>query len=170
MTAIMDKTVQTSQLPSRGSSGFISPRRFFSRFFSPRIEDSLRLRVLALAALWLAATSLIWVGGGLILPVLGAGIGTLGYWAGWRWRNKKSLAKSLVIASVIIGLSFYMRPQMLEVLTGNWMPLGQFLILCRPSPASIHGPGEVSIQGLSSAALFCFSPASRLLSPVSASS
>ena len=89
----------------------------------------MRLRVLALAALWLAATSLAWVGGGLTLPLLGAGIGTLGYWAGWRWRNQKSLVKSLVIASLVIALSIYMRPQMLEVLNGNWMPVGQFLIL-----------------------------------------
>ena len=58
----MDKPNRHSQRPSRG----------LSRFFSPKIEDSLRLRVLALAALWLAATSLAWVGGGFSLPILGA--------------------------------------------------------------------------------------------------
>ena len=120
----MVKSVQPSQHPRRGLSRFFSPQRFFS----PRIEDSLRLRMLALAALWLAATSLLWVGGG-NLPILGAGIGTVGYWAGWRWRYQKSLVKSLVIAFLVIGLSIYMRPQMLEALTGNWLPLGQFLIL-----------------------------------------
>ena len=118
MADMMAKTAQPSQRPSRG----------LSRLFSPRIEDSLRLRVLALAALWLAATSLVWVGGG-YLPILGAGVGTLGYWAGWRWRYQKSLVKCLVIAVLVIGLSIYMRPQMLEALTGNWLGLGQFLIL-----------------------------------------
>ncbi len=89
----------------------------------------MRLRTLALAALWLSAMSLAWVGGGLTLPILGAVIGSVGYWVGWRWRNKKSLAKSLTIASLVIGLSFFMRSQMLEAMTGNWLPLGQFLIL-----------------------------------------
>ncbi len=35
----------------------------------------------------------------------------------------------LVIAGLIITLSFLMRGQMLEALSGNWVPLGQFLVL-----------------------------------------
>ncbi len=121
----MDKTSVDALIPNRSSPSILSPKRLFS----PRIEDSLRLRVLVLAALWLAATSLVWVGGGFTLPILGAGIGTLGYWVGWRLRYRKSIAKSLIIATLVVGLSLFMRPQMLEALSGNWLPLGQFLIL-----------------------------------------
>ena len=109
---------KSSQGQKRGLLRFFSARRFFS----PRIEDSLRLRTLALAALWLSAMSLAWVGGGLTLPILGAVIGSVGYWVGWRWRNKKSLAKSLTIASLVISLSFFMRSQMLEAMTGTRLP------------------------------------------------
>ena len=122
---IVDRTTVEAPIANRGLPSIFSPKRLFS----PRIEDSLRLRALALAALWLAATSLVWVGGGFTLPILGAGIGTVGYWVGWRWRYRKSLVKSLTIAILVVGLSFYMRAQMLEALSGNWLPLGQFLIL-----------------------------------------
>ena len=34
------------------------PKAWFSRFFSPRIEDSVRLRVLVLVSLWLGGLGL----------------------------------------------------------------------------------------------------------------
>ena len=58
------------------------PKNWLSRFFSPRIEESLRLRVLALASLWTAGLGLAWVGGDLWLSLLGGGLGSLGYWLG----------------------------------------------------------------------------------------
>ena len=105
------------------------PKCWFSRFFSPRIEDSLRLRVLALASLWLGGLSLYWVGGDYRLTLLGGGLGTVGYWLGWRLRHRRSLVRPLLIATLIVAISFYMRSQMLEVLNGNWMPVGQFMVL-----------------------------------------
>ena len=104
-------------------------REWLSRVFSPRVEDSFRLRGLGLAALWLAALGLLWVGGNSWLTLGGGGIGTLGHWVSWRRRNLQSRAWSLLIAALAIGLSFAMRSQMLEVFNGNWIPLGHFLVL-----------------------------------------
>ena len=108
---------------NKGSQGRLS------RFFSPRIEDSLRLRLLVLASLWLAGVSLVWVGGGLELSLLSGFLGTLGYWVGWRLRYQRSLVRPLLIAALVIALTIYMRSQMLEVLAGNWLPVGQFLVM-----------------------------------------
>ena len=54
------------------------PGSRLSRFFAPKVEESLRLRTLVLASLWLAGLSLAWVGGDLRLALAGGGIGTLG--------------------------------------------------------------------------------------------
>ena len=105
------------------------PKNWFTRFFSPSIEESLRLRVLVLASLWLGALGLAWAGGDLRLALLGSGLGTLGYWLSWRWRHQRSLVRPLLIATAVIALSFYMRSQMLEVFNGNWLPVGHFLVL-----------------------------------------
>ena len=105
------------------------PRSWFSRFFSPRIEESFRLRVLALASLWLGCLGLAWAGGDLWLSLATGCIGSMGYWLGWRWRNQRSLARPLLIASAVIAVSFYMRSQMLEAFSGNWLPVGQVLVL-----------------------------------------
>ena len=104
------------------------PKSWFARFFSPRIEDSIRLRVLVMASLWLGALGLSWVGGSLWITLVGGGLGTLGYWLSWRWRHRRSLARPLLVAAAIIAVSFYMRSQMLEVFNGNWLPVGQFLV------------------------------------------
>ena len=104
-------------------------RSWFSRFFSPQIEESCRLRVLALASLWLGCLGLAWVGGDLWLSLVTCCLGSLGYWLGWRWRRQRSLARPLLVASAVIAVSFYMRPQLLEVFSGNWLPVGQVLML-----------------------------------------
>ena len=103
--------------------------KWSSRVFSPRLEESLRLRVLTVATLWLAALALAWVGGNLWLSLLGGGLGTLGHGLGWRWRNKGSLVRSLLIAGLVMTLSYFMRAQMLEAFNGNWLPMGHFLVL-----------------------------------------
>ena len=119
----------SAALQNRFTEPGTAPRGRLSRFFAPHIEDSLRLRALVLASLWLAGVSLVWVGGDLLFALLGGVLGTLGYWVGWRWRYQRSLLRPLLIAGVIIALSIYMRSQMLEALNGNWLPLGQFLVL-----------------------------------------
>lgn len=105
------------------------PRYWLRRFFSPRIEESFRLRVLALASLWLGCLGLAWVGGDLWLSLAAGFLGSLGYWLGWRWRHRRSLARPLLIASAVVAVSFYMRSQMLEAFSGNWLPIGHVLML-----------------------------------------
>ncbi len=105
------------------------PWHWLSRLFSPQVEESLRLRVLTVAALWLSALALAWVGANLWLSLAGGGLGTLGHGLGWRWRNRRSLVRPLLIAGLVMALSFFMRSHMLEAFNGNWLPLGQFLIL-----------------------------------------
>jgi hypothetical protein len=59
----------------------------------------------------------------------GAALGALGYGVSWQRRRHKSRVWPLLIASLIIALAFVMRSQVLEAFTGNWLPLGQFLVL-----------------------------------------
>ena len=106
-----------------------------SRLFSPRIEDSLRLRVLTVFSLWLAALAQAWVGGNLWLSLIGGGLGTLGNGLGWRWRHQGSLIRSLFIAGLVIfpalfasGLEPDAGPGLLFVTMANLfarMPAGQ---------------------------------------------
>ena len=39
------------------------------------------------------------------------------------------MARPLLIASAVIAVSFYIRPQMMEAFSGNWLPLGQVLLM-----------------------------------------
>ena len=105
------------------------PKSRLSRYFSPQIEDSFRLRVLALASLWLGCLGLAWVGGSLWLSLTAGVLGSLGYWLGWRWRHRRSLVRPLLIAAAVVAVSFYMRSQMLQAFSGNWLPLGHVLML-----------------------------------------
>jgi hypothetical protein len=82
-----------------------------------------------LASLWLAALGLLRAGGEPWLTLGGAAGGTLGYWVSWRRRHNNSRLWPLLIAGLVIALSFVMRSQMLEAFTGNWLPLGHFLLL-----------------------------------------
>ncbi|HLF04619.1 MAG TPA: transglutaminase-like domain-containing protein, partial [Dehalococcoidia bacterium] len=63
------------------------------------------------------------------LALGGAAAGTLGYGVSWRRRRHSSRLWPLLIAGLVIALSFVMRNQMLEAFTGNWLPLGRFLLL-----------------------------------------
>ena len=99
-----------------------------SRFFDARVEESWRLRTLALAYLWLAALGLVWTGGSPWLWLVGA-LGTLGHWLSWRWRGQPSRLRSLLIALLVIALSFAMRTQVLQAFEGNWLPMARFLLI-----------------------------------------
>lgn len=111
-----------SDIPSR-------LRLLLKRAFSPRIEDSIRLRVLGMVSLWLAAIALVWSGAGLWLTLGSAVLGTVGYTVSWYRRNHRSRVWPLALALAIIAAGFAMRSQVLEAFTGNWLPLGQFLVL-----------------------------------------
>ena len=99
-----------------------------SRFFNSRVEESWRLRTLGLAYLWLAALSLAWIGGSPWLGLVGA-LGTLGHWLSWRWRYQPSNLRSLLIALLVVALSFAMRSQVLQAFEGNWLPMARFVLI-----------------------------------------
>ena len=100
-----------------------------SQVFSGKVEDSLRLRLLALATLWLVALSIAWVGGS-PWTWLGGGIATTcGHGFSW-YRRRRSLGVwPVVMAVVIIALALMMRIEILAAFDGNWLPLAHFLLL-----------------------------------------
>lgn len=104
-------------------------RRILSRFFSPSVEYSYRLRLIGLSSLWLAAWGVTWVGGNVWLSLAGGGLGTLGHIFSWfqRYRQPSTLRPAL-LASAVVGLFILMLSQVLEIFAGNWLPLGHFLI------------------------------------------
>ena len=104
-------------------------RSGLSSFFSSRIEDSFRLRSLTLAGLWTAAMALAWVGGDLGYCLAGGVSGTVGHWFSYKMRNRPSRLRPLVIAVLVVALSVYLRNDMVKSLNGDWVPLGQYLVL-----------------------------------------
>lgn len=101
----------------------------FKRVFSPTVEESIRLRMIGVGFLWLAGLGLVWAGGSPWLTLGGAALGTVGYLVSWYRRNHPSRIWALLIATAIIATAFLMRGQVLEAFTGNWLPLGQFMLL-----------------------------------------
>ncbi|MEE8465819.1 MAG: transglutaminase domain-containing protein [Dehalococcoidia bacterium] len=104
-------------------------RSGLSSFFSSRIEDSFRLRSLTLAGLWTAALGLVWVGGDLGYCLAGGVLGTFGHWFSYKMRNRPSRLRPLVIGISVVALSIYLRNDMVKSLNGEWLPLGQYLVL-----------------------------------------
>ena len=80
-------------------------RSGFSSFFSSRIEDSFRLRTLALAGLWIAAMGLYCIGGELTYCLAGAVLGTGGHWFSYKMRNQPSRLRPILIGVAVITLS-----------------------------------------------------------------
>ena len=99
------------------------------RFFSPRVEDSLRLRLIGLSSLWLGAWGLTWVGGDMWLSLGGGLLGTLGHLVSWYWRHRTSGIRPVLIALAVVGLAIFMRFELLEVFSGDWLPVGYFLVM-----------------------------------------
>ena len=104
-------------------------RSRLSSFFSSWIEESFRLRLLTLAGLWIAAMGLAWVGGDLAYCLAGGALGTFGHWFSYKMRNQQSRWRPLEIAAAVIALSVYLRNDMAKSLNGDWVPLGQYLVL-----------------------------------------
>ena len=98
-------------------------------FFSSRIEDSFRLRLLTLAGLWTAAFGLVWVGADLEYCLAGGALGTVGHWFSYKMRNRPSRLRPLLISVLVIVLSVYLRNDMVKSFNGDWLPLGQYLVL-----------------------------------------
>ena len=102
---------------------------WISSLFSPKVEDSARLRMMALAALWMSSLGLAWVGGNWWYSAAGCVLGTAGHWASWRWRHQPSRIRALLIAAAVITVSVWMRTEAVAALSGDWVPVGHFLIL-----------------------------------------
>lgn len=101
----------------------------FKRAFSPKVEESIRLRMIGVGFLWLAGLGLVWAGSSPWLTLGGAALGTVGYLVSWYRRKHPSRIWAMLIAMAIILTAFVMRGQVLEAFTGNWLPLGQFMLL-----------------------------------------
>ncbi|PKB71092.1 MAG: hypothetical protein BZY87_07125 [SAR202 cluster bacterium Io17-Chloro-G6] len=104
-------------------------RTGISSFFSSGIEDSFRLRALTLAGMWTGAMALAWVGGDLGYCLAGGLLGTAGHWFSYQMRNRPSRLRPVIIAVSVIALSIYLRNDMVKSLNGDWVPLGQYLVL-----------------------------------------
>ena len=102
---------------------------WFSSLFSPEIEESQRLRTLALAALIMSSLGLAWVGGSWWYSLTGCVLGIAVHWTSWRWRHHQSRIRPLLIAAGVIGASIWMRSETLAAFNGDWVPVGHFLIL-----------------------------------------
>ena len=99
-------------------------RERLSRLFSEKVEDSLRLRLLALATFWLVAIAVAWVGGSPWVW-LGGGIATTcGHAFSWHRKHRR-----LGVWPVVIALALVMRVEILASLEGNWLPFAHFLLL-----------------------------------------
>ena len=100
-----------------------------SGFFSGKVEDSLRLRLLGLATFWLVALSVAWVGGS-PWSWLGGGVAaTCGHAFSWYRRHRRVGPWPLLMALMMVGLALVMRSEVLAALDGNWLPLAHFLLL-----------------------------------------
>ncbi|NQW22662.1 MAG: hypothetical protein HQ475_04360 [SAR202 cluster bacterium] len=104
-------------------------RSGISSFFSSRVEDSFRLRGLTLAGLWVAAIGLSWVGGDLKYCITGGVFGTVGHLFSFKMRTRSSRLLPFLISGSIIAISIFMRNDMVKTFNGDWIPIGQYLIL-----------------------------------------
>ena len=88
---------------------------------------------MGLAAYWVVALSVAWVGGS-PWTYLGGGIAaTCGHGFSW-YRRRRSLGVwPAVMALMVVGLAFLMRTEILAAFDGNWLPLAHFLLLVQAS-------------------------------------
>ena len=99
------------------------------RVFSGKVEDSLRLRLLGLATLWLVALA-IGLEGGNSWTWLGAGIAATCGHAFRSYRRHRSTGMwSIVMVMLVMALAMAMRAEILAALEGDWLPLANFLLL-----------------------------------------
>ena len=94
-----------------------------------KVEDSLRLRVLGLATLWLAAIAVAWVGGSPWVWLGGSIAATCGHAFSWHRRNRGLGMWPVVMAALVIALALVMRTEFLAAFDGNWLPLAHYLLL-----------------------------------------
>jgi len=82
-----------------------------------------------LAGLWVAAMGLLWVGGDIRFCIAGGVLGTGGHWFSYKMRNQPSRLRPFIISALVIALSIFLRNDMVKTFNGDWVPIGQYLIL-----------------------------------------
>ena len=139
----------------------LSRRVRLPHLVSVKVEESIRLRAIALLVLWVAALSVAWVGGS-PWAWLGGGIAaTAGHAFSWKRRHRKMGVWTAIMAVPLVVLALVMRADILAALDGNWLPLAHSCFWSRPSPASTNAHGPGSTRAYLSAEPSCSSPASR---------
>ena len=107
----------------------LSRRVRLPHLVSVKVEESIRLRAIALLVLWVAALSVAWVGGS-PWAWLGGGIAaTAGHAFSWKRRHRKMGVWTAIMAVPLVVLALVMRADILAALDGNWLPLAHFLLL-----------------------------------------
>ena len=101
----------------------------YSRFFSDRPEESLRLRSLSLLTLLSTGLSLSWITGDPTVPIVATVLATTGHWVSWHWRRSPLGRRSILIVALISGLSVIVREDFALSLTGDRLPLAEYLLL-----------------------------------------
>ncbi|MBM3944111.1 MAG: hypothetical protein FJ317_01290, partial [SAR202 cluster bacterium] len=94
-----------------------------------QLEESLALRLVVLALAWWVDLSLAWVGAPVWVWVSGLLAVTMGHFFSWRMKNWSSPLRATLIALGLVGVLFVMRGAILQVPTGNFMPVAHLLVL-----------------------------------------
>ena len=105
------------------------PNLSYSRVFSDTPEESLRLRTLVMLAVLWVALSLNWLTGAPWIPGIAASGAALGNLVSWRLRLSPLRLRTVAIVVGIIGLTAVYRDAAVVALTGDRLPVAEYLIL-----------------------------------------
>lgn len=94
-----------------------------------QLEESLALRVVALALAWWANLALAWTGAPAWVWMAGLVLVTLGHVFSWKMRNWSSPIRATLVALGLVAVLFLMRGAILQVPTGNLLPSAYLLVL-----------------------------------------
>jgi transglutaminase-like putative cysteine protease len=94
-----------------------------------QLEESLALRLVALALAWWADLALAWTGAPAWVWMAGLTTVTLGHVFSWKLRNWSSPIRATLVALGLVAVLFLMRGAILQVPTGNLLPSAYLLVL-----------------------------------------
>ena len=95
----------------------------------PDPDDKPSLQLIVLLTAWCVAISMyligtpvwVWVGGGLLI--------TAGHSFSWTFRHSKTPIRTVVVALAILGALALVPRTIMLALSGDWLPVAQFLLL-----------------------------------------
>lgn len=94
-----------------------------------QLEESLALRLVALALAWWADLALAWTGAPVWVWMAGLTMVTLGHVFSWKMRNWSSPIRATLVVFGLVAVLFLMRGAILQVPTGNLLPSAYLLVL-----------------------------------------